>query len=208
MLRVPSPQIDKARQVTLRIDLFFWLAKQRLVVTSSVLADGSGTADLLYQWPVNRKPISALALLLADLSVTKTHSRPYTSDDNPFSESQFRTMKYRPAFPDRFGLIQDSRTFARPFSPWYNDDHRHSGIGMMTPAMVHYGLASEVRQTDKVFSMPPTGFIQNASSVSAQLRICCPRRSGSTSHSTQKKNSLNNSLECLKLVDTHRVRSQ
>lgn len=89
------------------------------------------------------KPV---ALLLADLSVTKTHSRPYTSNDNPFSESQFRTMKYRPAFPDRFGCIQDSRAFCQTFFPWYNEDHRHSGIGMMTPAMVHYGLASEVRE--------------------------------------------------------------
>ena len=85
------------------------------------------------------KPV---AFLLADLSVTKTHSRPYTSDDNPYSESQFRTLKYRPEFPDRFGCIQDSRAFCHTFFPWYNDDHRHSGIGMMTPAMVHYGLAA------------------------------------------------------------------
>ena len=65
------------------------------------------------------KPV---ALLLADLSVTKTHSRPYTSNDNPFSESQFRTMKYRPEFPDRFGWhSQDSRAFCQTFFPWYND---------------------------------------------------------------------------------------
>ena len=89
------------------------------------------------------KPV---AFLLADLSVTKTHSRPYTSNDNPFSESQFRTLKYRPEFPDRFGSIQDSRAFCHTFFPWYNDHHRHSGIGMMTPAMVHYGLAPAVRQ--------------------------------------------------------------
>ena len=89
------------------------------------------------------KPV---AFLLADLSVTKTHSRPYTSNDNPYSESQFRTMKYRPEFPDRFGSIQDTRAFCQTFFPWYNDEHRHSGIGMMTPAMVHYGLAPEVRQ--------------------------------------------------------------
>jgi putative transposase len=89
------------------------------------------------------KPV---ALLLADLSVTKTHSRPYTSNDNPFSESQFRTMKYRPEFPDRFGCIQDGRAFCQTFFPWYNDDHRHSGIGMMTPAMVHYGAAPAVRE--------------------------------------------------------------
>ena len=89
------------------------------------------------------KPV---ALLLADLSVTKTHSRPYTSNDNPYSESQFRTMKYRPEFPDRFGCLQDARAFCQTFFPWYNDEHRHSGIGMMTPAMVHYGLAPAVRE--------------------------------------------------------------
>src|SRR3954447_14674156 len=93
------------------------------------------------------KPV---ALLLADLSVTKTHSRPYTSNDNPYSESQFRTMKYRPEFPDRFGCIQDSRAFCQTFFPWYNDDHRHSGIGMMTPAMVHYGQAPLIREKRQV----------------------------------------------------------
>jgi putative transposase len=89
------------------------------------------------------KPV---ALLLADLSVTKTHSRPYTSNDNPYSESQFRTMKYRPEFPDRFGCIQDSRAFCQAFFPWYNDEHRHSGIGMMSPAVVHHGAALAVRE--------------------------------------------------------------
>ena len=89
------------------------------------------------------KPV---ALLLADLSVTKTHSRPYTSNDNPYSESQFRTMKYRPEFPDRFGCIQDSRAFCQTFFPWYNDEHRHSGIGMMSPSMVHHGAAVTIRE--------------------------------------------------------------
>jgi len=89
------------------------------------------------------KPV---AFLLADLSITKTHSRPYTSNDNPYSESQFRTMKYRPEFPDRFGSIQDGRVFCHTFFAWYNEDHRHSGIGMMTPAMVHHGLAPAVRE--------------------------------------------------------------
>ena len=98
------------------------------------------------------KPV---ALLLADLSVTKTHSRPYTSNDNPYSESQFRTMKYRPEFPDRFGCIQDSRAFCQTFFPWYNDEHRHSGIGMMSPAMVHHGAAAAVRENRQRFSMPP-----------------------------------------------------
>jgi putative transposase len=68
-----------------------------------------------------------LALLLADLGVTKTHSRPYTSDDNPFSEAHFKTLKYRPTFPECFGAIEDARAHCQVFFPWYNDDHRHSG---------------------------------------------------------------------------------
>jgi putative transposase len=89
------------------------------------------------------KPV---AFLLADLGVTKTHSRPHVSDDNPYSESQFRTMKYRPDFPDRFGSIQDSRAHSQLFFSWYNDEHRHSGIGLLTPAMVHYGQADDIFQ--------------------------------------------------------------
>ena len=85
-----------------------------------------------------------VAYLLADLGVTKTHSRPYTSTDNPYSEAQFKTLKYRPDFPDRFGSIQDARCFGRPFFSWYNHDHRHSGIGLMTPASVHYGRAEQI----------------------------------------------------------------
>ena len=89
------------------------------------------------------KPV---AFLLADLGVTKTHSRPYTSTDNPYSEAQFKTLKYRPDFPDHFDSILHSRSFGRPFFDWYNHVHRHSGIGLMTPATVHYGLAEEVRE--------------------------------------------------------------
>jgi len=89
------------------------------------------------------KPV---AFLLADLGVTKTHSRPYTSTDNPFSEAHFKTMKYCPEFPDRFGSIVHSRTFCRPFFDWYNHEHRHSGIGLMTPAAVHFGLATAIRE--------------------------------------------------------------
>src|SRR2546425_1427183 len=84
------------------------------------------------------KPV---APLLSDLGVTKTHSRPHVSDDNPFSEAQFKTMKYRPEFPERFGSIQDARGFGHVFFPWYNTAHRHSGIGLLTPHDVHYGLA-------------------------------------------------------------------
>ena len=82
------------------------------------------------------KPV---AFLLADLGVTKTHSRPHVSNDNPYSESQFKTLKYRPGFPDRFGSIHDARAFLKQFFGWYNAQHRHSGIAMMTPEAIHYG---------------------------------------------------------------------
>jgi len=84
------------------------------------------------------KPV---ALLLADLGVLKTHSRPYTSTDNPYSEAQFKTLKYRPGFPARFDSIEHARAFCRVFFDWYNHQHRHSGIGLMTPAAVHHGQA-------------------------------------------------------------------
>jgi len=108
------------------------------------------------------KPV---AFLMADLGVTKTHSRPYVSDDNPYSESQFRTMKYRPEFPDRFGCIQDSRAFCQQFFQWYNEDHRHSGIGLLTPAMVHFGEADAVlahRQVvlDTAYQAHPDRFVR------------------------------------------------
>ena len=108
------------------------------------------------------KPV---AFLLADLGVTKTHSRPHVSDDNPYSESQFRTMKYRPDFPDRFGSIQDSRAFSQLFFSWYNQEHRHSGIALLTPAMVHYGQAGEVfrkRQLvlDAAYQAHPERFVR------------------------------------------------
>jgi putative transposase len=80
-----------------------------------------------------------VAMLLSDLGVTKTHSRPHVSNDNPFSESHFKTLKYRPDFPKRFGSIQDGRGFCRDFFPWYNTVHRHSALGWFTPHDVHYG---------------------------------------------------------------------
>jgi putative transposase len=85
------------------------------------------------------KPV---AFLMADLGITKTHSRPHVSDDNPYSESHFRTLKYRPGFPERFGSLQDARSFAQAFFAWYNGEHRHSGLGLLSPEVVHHGLAS------------------------------------------------------------------
>lgn len=88
------------------------------------------------------KPVSAL---LVDLGVIRSHSRPHVSNDNPFSEAQFKTLKYCPAFPDRFGSIEDARAFVEIFMGYYCHEHRHSGIGLHTPASVHYGTAHEVR---------------------------------------------------------------
>jgi putative transposase len=86
-----------------------------------------------------------VAQLLADLGVTKSHSRPHVSNDNPYSESQFKTLKYRPEFPDRFGSIQDARAFCQQFFGWYNFAHHHSGIGLLVPADVHHGRGGQVR---------------------------------------------------------------
>jgi putative transposase len=84
------------------------------------------------------KPV---AFLLADLGVTKTHSRPHVSNDNPFSEAHFKTLKYRPGFPDRFASMEEARAFCRTFFRWYNTEHRHSGIGLLPPEVVHAGRA-------------------------------------------------------------------
>ena len=87
------------------------------------------------------KPVT---FLLADLGVLKTHSRPYTSSDNPYSEAHFKTLKYRPEFPERFDAIEQARAHCRQFFDWYNHQHHHSGIGLMTPAAVHHGQAQEL----------------------------------------------------------------
>lgn len=113
------------------------------------------------------KPV---AFLMADLGVAKTHSRPYVSNDNPYSESQFRTLKYRPGFPDRFGCIQDCRAFCQQFFTWYNDQHCHSGIALLTPAMVHFGQAPSVlvqRQLvlDAAYLAHPERFVRKAPTV-------------------------------------------
>lgn len=105
------------------------------------------------------------AQLFVTLGISKSHSRPHVSDDNPYSESQFKTLKYRPGFPDRFGSLQDSVGFCRSFFTWYNTEHRHSGIGMLTPEVVHYGLAGDVIEARKqvlevAFEAHPERFVR------------------------------------------------
>lgn len=97
--------------------------------------------------PMRSKP---LAFLLADLGVTKSHSRPYTADDNPFSEAQFKTMKYRPDYPDRFGSLLEARDWGGDFFRWYNGEHHHTALGLLTPADVHFGRAAQVRQQRQI----------------------------------------------------------
>jgi putative transposase len=114
--------------------------------------------------PMIAKPV---AHLLADLGVTKSHSRPHVSNDNPYSESHFRTLKYRPDFPKAFGSFEDAHAHCGRFFDWYNDDHRHSGIGFHTPADVHYGRAELVREQrglvlNAAYAAHPERFVRKA----------------------------------------------
>jgi len=126
----------------------------------------------------------SVAQLLVDLDVTKTHSRPHVSDDNPYSEAQFKTLKYRPDFPARFGSIEDARTHCREFFHWYNTEHRHSGIGFMTPDIVHYGQSSAVTlqraiTLDAAFAAHPArfkGLTPQPPSVPAAVWINPPKK--------------------------------
>ncbi len=108
------------------------------------------------------KPV---AFLLADLGILRSHNRPYTSTDNPYSEAHFKTLKYRPEFPRRFENIEGARAFCRTFFHWYNHQHRHSGIGLMTPAAVHYGRAQELhadrqRVLSAAYAQTPERFVR------------------------------------------------
>ena len=140
------------------------LAKRLIADTCSKQGIERGTLNLHADRgsSMTSKPV---AFLLADLGITKTHSRPHVSDDNPYSESHFRTLKYRPGFPARFGSLQDARTFCQGFFAWYNEEHRHSGLGLLSPAVVHYGLAPaaiEQRQTvlNAAYAAHPERFVR------------------------------------------------
>lgn len=114
--------------------------------------------------PMTAKPF---VFLMADLGVTRSYSRPHTSNDNPYSESHFRTAKYRPDFPDRFGSYEDAHAWCSRFFAWYNDEHRHSGIGYHTPADVHFGRAQGARDRRAVvlahaYAVHPERFVRKA----------------------------------------------
>ena len=107
-----------------------------------------------------------VAQLLADLGVAKSHSRPHVSNDNPYSEAQFKTLKYRPDYPDRFGSLEDARQWARSFFAWYNEQHHHIGLGLLTPAVVHTGRADD---------RPPTTPSRFAARLPDPSRTICAR---------------------------------
>ena len=118
------------------------------------------------------KPMTAKSVgeLMVDLGVTKTHSRPHVSNDNPFIEAHFKTLKYRPTFPERFGCLEDARIFARPYFEWYNTEHLHSGIGYLTPESVHYRqapgiLAQRQAALEMAHARHPERFVRGAPKV-------------------------------------------
>ena len=109
----------------------------------------------------------SVAVLLADLGVAKSHTRPYQSNDNPYSEAHFKTLKYRPDYPDRFGSLADARAWARQFFAWYNHEHHHSGLALLTPFDVHYGWTDQVlakRQAvlDQAYAAHPERFVKGS----------------------------------------------
>ena len=127
----------------------------------------------------------SVAQLLIDLDVVQSHSRPHVSDDNPYSESQFKTLKYRPDYPDRFASLIDARTWAHGFFDWYNQDHHHTNLGLLTPEVVHHGNAELVLQKRQhvlamAYAMHPERFVKGAPAP-AQLPLAVwinPPKSG------------------------------
>jgi len=133
-------------------------------VAQQQIAPGTLTVHADRGSSMTSKPV---AFLLADLGITRTHNRPYTSTDNPYSEAQFKTLKYRPAFPQRFDSIEHARAHCREFFDYYNHQHRHSGIALMTPATVHHGLADDThaeraRVLAAAYARTPERFVRRA----------------------------------------------
>jgi putative transposase len=136
-----------------------------------------------------------VAQLLATLGVTKSHSRPHVSNDNPFSESQFKTMKYCPEFPDRFTGYDHALGFCRRFFPWYNDEHYHSGIGLLTPAMLHYGRAADAvdarrRVLQEAYAAHPERFVRGVAEpppLPTAVWINPPQPAANSDDATQQK---------------------
>ncbi len=136
---VPGWLVANAEDAVVAKDFLAEAVARNLVIPHTIHADRGGS--------MTSKPVSEMMI---GLGICRTHSRPRTSNDNPYSEAQFKTLKYVPDFPDRFGSLADARAFCDRFFPAYNHEHRHSGIGMHTPASVHFGTATEVRARRQV----------------------------------------------------------
>lgn len=150
----------------------------------------------------------SMALLMGDLGVTKSHSRPHVSDDNPFSEAQFRTMKYRPDYPKRFGSQADARLWARHFFEWYNTEHHHSNIGLMTPVDVHYGHAKEITHRRQIvlqeaYEKNPERFVKGiptAPQLPDRVWINPPKKAPTETAEDPMKNSLLKHFDLRELI--------
>lgn len=180
---LPGPTKDVAYYLYVIIDIFSryvpgWLLAEReaanlaeTLISETCRKQGIPPEQLTLHadrgGPMRAK---TMAQLLADLEVTKSHSRPYTPDDNPYSEAQFKTMKYRPDFPGRFASKQLALAWSRSFFDWYNHHHRHTGLALMTPAMVHYDQVEEIQaQRQQVlqaaFEAHPERFVRGQPTV-------------------------------------------
>jgi hypothetical protein len=155
------------------------LAERLLAATTAkqLIKPGQLTVHADRGSSMTSKPV---AFLLADLGITKTHSRPHVSNDNPYSESQFKTLKYRPGLPDRFGSIQDTRAFCQQFFGWYNREHRHAGIAMMTPRPSTTATPLGSTKPGLRCWPPPTPPIPSDSCAGRPHPNSCPPRCGST----------------------------
>ena len=130
----PSSTATAAPQAALAYPSLAGAVAANLIVPHTIHADRGGS--------MTSKPVSEMMI---DLSVRRSHSRPQCSNDNPYSEAQFKTLKYRPDFPERFGALEDARAHSAQFFRWYNTEHRHSALGLLTPHDVHDGLAETKR---------------------------------------------------------------
>ena len=145
----------------------------------------------------------SFALLLADLGITRSLNRPYVSNDNPFSEAQFKTTKYDPSYPRQFGTLEEARIWCRPFFDSYNNFHHHSGLGWMTPANVHFGSVDQVNSERSRALDAAYAATQSDSYASVRPRQRSQPRSGSI-HRLHEIDSVKSDKECLKFVDNFR----
>ena len=149
-------------------------------IDAAVISNGGIAPDAIHADRGTSMTSKPVAVLLSDLHISQSHSRPHVSNDNPFSEAQFKTLKYCPAFPGQFGSLPGARAFSEVFFAYYNNEHRHSGIGLHTPASVHDGTATQI-QARRALVLQQAYAANPAGSAGHPRRRPCPPESGSTS---------------------------